>query len=319
MIAVDQINELGDIHIKNLTKDYGDIRAVDNLSMGVRKGTIVGFLGPNGAGKTTTIKVLTNLIRATSGHAFLNGIDITKSPKKALEKVGAVVETPEFYPYLTPIETLEYLGKLRGLSNKEIDDRSDILFKMVKLEEWTDTQVGKFSKGMKQRLAIAQALLHEPDILILDEPTSGLDPRGMVEVREILVSLKKEDYTIFMSSHLLSEVQEICDYVALINHGRLLQYDTIEKLVSMAKMNIIEVDLAESPSKESMEAISRLDCVLNVRQITPMKILIEFDGNLEERHILLKNLIGANLKIISFNPQGLALENIYMQLIEDSR
>jgi len=309
----------GIIHIEGLTKDFGIIRAVDNLSIGVLKGTTVGFLGPNGAGKTTTIKILTNLISATSGKAFLNGIDITKKPREALADVGAVVETPEFYPYLTPLETLSYLGKLRGMSGEDIKKRSDELLELVKLEEWKKQRIGKFSKGMKQRLAIAQALLHEPEILILDEPTSGLDPRGMVEVRQILCSLKEEGYTIFMSSHLLAEVQEIADYVALIDRGRLLQYDSVEKLSAKVDLSSIEIDLAEPVSDMMIDRISGFKDVKSVRKITPVKIYIEYSGDTNSRYQLLRELMTTDLKIITFNPRGLPLENIYMQLIQDSR
>ena len=222
------------IEIEHLIKQFGVIKAVDDLSLGVPARKTVGFLGPNGAGKTTTIKILTNLISSTSGSAFINGVDVVTDPKKALAHTGAVVETPEFYPYLTPMETLAYLGRLRGMSSNDISRRSNEVLSDVKMTEWRGTRIGKFSKGMKQRLAIAQALLHEPEVLILDEPTSGLDPRGMVEVREIIKSLKRQDYTIFMSSHLLGEVQEVCDSAALIDHGKLLVYDSIDNLKAPA-------------------------------------------------------------------------------------
>ncbi len=172
------------ISIQNLTKEFNGFRAVDNLTLTVKKGSFVGFLGPNGAGKTTTIKILTNLLGTTSGSAFLNGVDVTKDPKDALASVGAVVETPEFYPYLTPRETLAYLGELRGMRKEEIKTRTDEVLKTVKMEDWADKRIGKFSKGMKQRIAIGQAILHKPELIILDEPTSGLDPRGMIEVHE---------------------------------------------------------------------------------------------------------------------------------------
>ncbi|OGS41660.1 MAG: multidrug ABC transporter ATP-binding protein, partial [Euryarchaeota archaeon RBG_16_62_10] len=223
------------IELQGLTKNFGVIKAVDNLDLTVPEGRTVGFLGPNGAGKTTTIKILTNLISATSGHALLRGIDVTTDPKRALSSVGAVVETPEFYPYLTPVETLAYLGRVRGMSGRELTSRTNEVLEQVKLEQWRSTRIGKFSKGMKQRLAIAQALLHQPEILIFDEPTSGLDPRGMVEVREIIRGLKKERYTIFMSSHLLLEVQEVCDSAALIDRGKLLVYDSMDNLKGLTK------------------------------------------------------------------------------------
>jgi len=309
----------GIIHIENLTKDFGTVRAVNDLCLDIKEGTTVGFLGPNGAGKTTTIKILTNLIHATSGKAYMLGIDVTKEPRDALTNVGAVVETPEFYPFLTPIETLAYLGKIRGMHPDEIERRTAELLKTVKLTEWKDQRIGKFSKGMKQRLAIAQAMLHEPEILILDEPTSGLDPRGMVEVRDILNVLHSEGYTIFMSSHLLAEVQETCNYVAMIDYGKLLIYDTADKLAKMANMNQIEIVLADAPSKEALERIARFKDVAKIQQPAPLRLYLEYSGDPNTRYLLLKEMLAADMKVLTFNPRGLALENLYMQLVGDSR
>lgn len=307
------------IHTENLTKDFGFVRAVDNLSLNVRRGKSVGFLGPNGSGKSTTIKMMTNLINATSGSAYLMGIDVRKQPRKALANVGAIVEVPEFYPYLTPTETFNYLGKIRGMRTAEIKRKSDELLRMVRLLEWRDSRIGKFSKGMKQRLAIAQALLHEPEILILDEPTTGLDPRGMVEIREILRQLKAEGYTLFMSSHLLPEVQEICDSVAMIDNGKILVYDSVENLSRIAVMNQIEVDLAEAPSDESLGRIARFEGVKDIKNPNPLKISIEYTGETNSRHQLLQEMLAAGMKVLSFNPHGLPLENLYMQLVKESR
>jgi ABC-2 type transport system ATP-binding protein len=191
---------------ENLTKNFGNFTAVNELNLRIEHGVCVGFLGPNGAGKTTTIKILTSMLRATKGNAYIEGVDVATDPKGALSRVGSVVETPEFYPYLTPVETLTYLGKIRGVDSRTLPGRIEQVIEEVRLQNWKDKRIGKFSKGMKQRLAIAQSLLHEPPILILDEPTSGLDPRGMVEVREIIKLLKGAGRTIFMSSHLLFEV-----------------------------------------------------------------------------------------------------------------
>ena len=295
------------------------MKAVNNLSLDVKQGAAVGFLGPNGAGKTTTIKILTNLIKATSGKAHLLGVDVTKEPRNALANVGAVVETPEFYPFLTPLETLSYLGRIRGMESKEISSKSEEVLKMVKLSEWKDKRIGKFSKGMKQRLAIAQALLHEPEILILDEPTSGLDPRGMVEIRDILNHLRNEGYTLFISSHLLPEVQEICSHVALIDYGKLLVYDTVEKLSKMANMDRIEIIVAEVPSAEALARLSRFKDVKNIERPAPLKIYLEYSGDPATRYLLLKEMLDADIRVITFNPRGLALENLYMQLVGDSR
>src|SRR2546428_318264 len=191
------------VNLEGLGKEYGHFTALKSLNLTVPAGTSLGFLGPNGAGKSTTIKIMTNLILPSRGHATLFGIDVRQEPTRALAHIGAVIETPEFYGYLSPLETLAYAGRLRGMSSKEIEHRSEAVLKEVKLNEWADHRIQEFSKGMKQRVAIAQALLHEPELLVLDEPTSGLDPRGMAEVRDVIKSLKGEGRTIFMSSHLL--------------------------------------------------------------------------------------------------------------------
>jgi ABC-2 type transport system ATP-binding protein len=307
------------IELENLTKNFGPIKAVDSLSLSVDEGTTVGFLGPNGAGKTTTIKILTDLISATSGRALLQGINVLTDPKKALKNVGAVVETPEFYPYLTPIETLEYLGRIRGMHTHEIKDRTNEVIRQVKLEQWTTTRIGKFSKGMKQRLAIAQALLHEPDILILDEPTSGLDPRGMVEVREIIKELKKQKYTIFMSSHLLGEVQEVCDKAALIDHGKLLIYDSLEKLSTLTKVIRLEVTVLGEVGDSVLSKVRAFANVKEVARATSNTFVVSLEGGIEERANLLQQVISTGVRVTGFTTVGVPLESLYMDLVKDSR
>jgi len=307
------------IEIEHLTKDFSEIKAVDDLTLEVPRNSTVGFLGPNGAGKTTTIKILTNLISSTSGKAMLNGVDVVTDPKRALAHVGAVVETPEFYPYLTPVETLSYLGRLRGMSPGDISRRGREVLDEVKMTEWRGTRIGKFSKGMKQRLAIAQALLHEPEILILDEPTSGLDPRGMVEVREIIKSLKKRDYTIFMSSHLLGEVHEVCDSAALINRGRLLVYDSIDNLKTLTKVARLEVTTVTDVSQQMLAAVGDMPRVRSADPVNGRTFIVTFDGTQDERADLLIALQGLGLKVTGFSPVGLPLEMMYMELIKESR
>lgn len=307
------------IELQNLSKSFGTIKAVDNLSLKVPKGQTVGFLGPNGAGKTTTIKIMTNLITATSGRALLRGVDVVTDPKQALSSVGAVVETPEFYPYLTPLETLEYLGRIRGMGSAEIKARSAEVLQEVKLKEWGTTRVGKFSKGMKQRLAIAQALLHEPEILILDEPTTGLDPRGMVEVREIIKQLKRQGYTIFMSSHLLVEVQEVCDSAALIDRGKLLVYDSIENLKRLTKIAKIEITSANEMSQAEIDKMRALPKVRAVEPINSHTAIVTYEGSMEERGDLLLAVQAMGLKVTGFSPVGLPLELMYMDLVKESR
>jgi ABC-2 type transport system ATP-binding protein len=307
------------IELQQLSKSFGPIKAVDGLSLKVPKGKTVGFLGPNGAGKTTTIKIMTNLISATSGKALLQDVDVVTNPKEALRSVGAVVETPEFYPYLTPVETLAYLGSIRGMHHKEIVKRSNDVLQEVKLEEWRNTRIGKFSKGMKQRLAIAQALLHEPEILILDEPTSGLDPRGMVEVREIIRSLKRKDYTIFMSSHLLIEVQEVCDSAALIDRGKLLVYDSIDNLKNLTKVAKIEVISSSEITQENLVKMRSLPNVRAVETVNGHTVVVTYEGNQDSRGELLLAVQGMGLRVTGFSPVGLPLEMMYMDLVKESR
>jgi len=307
------------IELQDLSKSFGPVKAVDGLSLRVPKGQTVGFLGPNGAGKTTTIKIMTNLIAATSGRALLHGVDVVTDPKQALSSVGAVVETPEFYPYLTPLETLEYLGRIRGMHPEDIRRRSSEVLAEVKLGEWRTTRVGKFSKGMKQRLAIAQALLHEPEILIFDEPTSGLDPRGMVEVREIIRRLKQDGYTIFMSSHLLLEVQEVCDSAALIDHGRLLVYDSMDNLKRLTKIAKIEITSAGEMSPATIDRIRSLDRVRAVETVNSHTAIVTYEGAIEARADLLLAVQGMGVRVTGFSPVGLPLELMYMDLVKESR
>jgi len=228
------------ISIKGLTKTFGDITAVDNLTLDIPKGSAFAFLGPNGAGKSTTLKILTSLIKPTSGEAHFFNIDALEEPHEALLQIGAVVESAEFYPSLTPSETLDYFGRLRGMNSDKISRNSNKFLKLVGLDNWSDKKIGTFSRGMKQRLAIAQALLHEPPILLLDEPTFGLDPRGMAEIRNVFKDLTKEGKTIFFSSHLIGEIEEICDTLAIIDKGQVLFSDTMKNIMKKFKTDDLE-------------------------------------------------------------------------------
>jgi ABC-2 type transport system ATP-binding protein len=217
------------IVIENLTKYYNKFLALDNLSLEIPAKENVGLLGPNGAGKSTTLKILCGLLRASSGTAYIDGVNVAEKPEQALSRIGAIVETSEFYSFLTPEETLGYLGRLRGMGGEDLKRRIKEVIALVRLQDWSRVKIEKFSRGMKQRLALAQSLLHDPPVLILDEPGLGLDPRGVVEFREIIEKAGKEK-TIFFASHQLTEVSQICNQVAIIDHGRLLAYDSIAAL-----------------------------------------------------------------------------------------
>jgi ABC-2 type transport system ATP-binding protein len=308
------------IVIEGLVKTYkGGFKAVDTLNLRVEKGAFMGFLGPNGAGKTTTIKIMTNLLSTTSGRTLLNGVDAMKDPKRALADVGAVVETPEFYPFLTPVETLEYLGRLRGMSKDHLSTRIDEVLKLVNMQEFKDKRIGEFSKGMKQRIAIAQAALHEPSLIILDEPTSGLDPLGMFEVREVLRGLKTAGYTIFMSSHLLNEVQEVCTDIALINRGKLLRSGKVVDLLQEVRSKKIEVKVTNRLEPRTLSDIAALTGVNDLQSVGENMFSLNLEGDDEMQARVLLDLQSLGLRIVYFRESGLALESLYRSLITDSR
>ncbi|MFZ1020198.1 MAG: ABC transporter ATP-binding protein [Halobacteriota archaeon] len=304
------------IVIEHLSKNYGDQVALNDLNLTIASGACVGYLGPNGAGKTTTIKILTNLLRATSGRAYLHGKDVIRDPKGALEGVGAVVETPEFYPQLTPRECLSYVGEVRGMRRDSIAERSHAVLEQVKLLEVIDKRTGEFSKGMKQRLAIAQALLHDPSILIFDEPTSGLDPRGMVEVRDIIKELKRTDVTILMSSHLLNEVQTVCDKVAIIDRGVLLTYDSVQNL-SEGQEVTVSINTLEPVTRAEFEAIRSLNGVSSVKRVEALTLTVSLSGGPKIQSKLLRAILNTGVSVVSYSAQHAAIEDLYLHLIPE--
>lgn len=217
------------IECLKLTKKFGSFTAVDNLELVVEKGQIYGFLGPNGAGKTTTIRMITGLIHPTSGTVRICGFDIQKDFYNAVEKIGVTMESPGFYPYLSAYQNLKILAEYSGLKDKR---RIHEVLEIVGLSERAGDKVYKYSKGMLQRLGIAQALLSDPKILILDEPTNGLDPIGMFEIRSLITQLSVYDNkTVFLSSHMLREVESICTHVVIINNGKIIGGGRMEDLI----------------------------------------------------------------------------------------
>jgi len=311
---------MGDpIVIEKLTKAYGDFVAVDSVDMKVKKNSFTGFLGPNGAGKSTTLKILTNLTKATSGSAYLNGIDVTEDFKGALANVGVVVETPEFYPYLTPHETFSYIGELNGMTRESIAARGDEILDLLKMTENADKRIGEFSKGMKQRVALGQALLVDPEIIILDEPTSGLDPRGMVEMREILKGLSTSGLTIFMSSHIMQEVSYLCDHVAIIERGKILADGDVKDLLATNGMRHIEVTTLNDITDEHLGTISSWGEVDNITRLTNHQMQIKLNGGDSEQANLMKKLHSMDFGVYNVSNQGADLERLYMELVKETR
>jgi ABC-2 type transport system ATP-binding protein len=233
------------IEVRGLTKKFGSLTAVDNLDLNVYRGDVFGFLGPNGAGKSTTIRMLLSLIKPTSGTMNIFGKSIIKDRREIFSKVGAIVEKPDFYLYLSAYKNLEILGKLSGtdVSKKKIMS----MLELVGLDKRYKSKVKTYSHGMKQRLGIAQALLHDPELIILDEPTTGLDPQGMKEIRDLIIYLSREKgKTVFLSSHILHEVELISTRMIIINKGTTQVEGTVEELLKTDKVKVtFEVDKIE--------------------------------------------------------------------------
>jgi ABC-2 type transport system ATP-binding protein len=263
--------------------------------------------------------MLTDMIFPSEGECFLNGVSVQKDRKRALESAGVLIESPEIYPSLTPTQALEMVADLRNMTAAETRERIPEVLAEVKMLDWAHEKVGKFSKGMKQRTNIAAALLPDPELLLLDEPATGLDPRGMAEVRAIVRDLKKHDRLIFMSSHILAEVSDVCDEVALINHGKLLFYDTLENVTSKFSHGQSSVDATFArpvPEGTLRDAISGNTDVLKYEQLDPRRYRLHFKGDLPSQSRLLRQLSTVDLELVSFQESRSALEEIYMSQIE---
>ena len=292
------------------------------MNLKIEGAKCVGFLGPNGAGKTTTLKIFTDMIRATQGRAYINGIPVHERKRVALAHVGSLIESPEIYPSFTPHEALMLVAELRGVPRTDRAKRIEEAISEVKMDEWKDKKVGKFSKGMKQRINIASALLCEPDILILDEPTTGLDPRGMAEVRDIVKALKKKSRLIFMSSHLLPEVSDVCDEVAMIDHGKLLVYDTLDNVTAKFSSNggsTVEVGFSRPvDDNATIDNISSITGVSSVEKMDSRNLRITFNGRNPVQEELLASLASMRIRMLSFRGAASALEDTYLNLIKDT-
>ncbi|WMT52277.1 MAG: ABC transporter ATP-binding protein [Ferroplasma sp.] len=213
-----------EIYMDGLTKNYGKIRALNSINLKIEGHGCTGLLGPNGAGKTTMLKLVTNIIKPSKGKVELNSVDVSVYPEKALENVGALIEQPEFYSYLTGYEILEFTAKIKGLNKEEFASEVKRLEDLTEINSFLYRKTGSYSRGMKQRLALSVAMLGNPEIIILDEPTFGLDPKGMVDIRNIIKSLAK-DHLVLLSTHLIYEARELCDRTIIINRGK-IEYDS---------------------------------------------------------------------------------------------
>jgi len=297
------------IEVNGLTKTYNHVAAVDNVSFTVEKGEIFGFLGPNGAGKTTTIKAMLDLIHADTGVITINGIDVKTHGKEAKKYVGYMPEKVAFYDNLTALQNLRFYAEIKHASTEECSR----LIEEFGLGDTGKKRVGKYSKGMVQRLGMARAILRSPPILILDEPSGGLDPRGVVLIRDKILEMKKKGTTICVSSHILSEIQEICDRVGIINKGALVAQDSVERLSK--KLNLrpqITVTVA-TMSTAIENALKELPGVETVK-VQGNTIDIICDGAMKAKVILAISTAGGDIK--NLQTKEPSLEEVFMRYTE---
>jgi ABC-2 type transport system ATP-binding protein len=298
----------------NLTKRYRTLTAVDRLNLKVEKGTVHGFLGPNGAGKTTTIKVLVGLLRPDEGKVKVLGREVFGDTPQARLKVGYMPELPKFPKHLRGWELLDIYGQMYGMDKKERLEQIPKLLELVGLRGREKDYVGKYSKGMQQRLGIAQALLNNPELVILDEPSLGLDPVGMVEVRELVKNIAKENRTVFLSSHLLFEVEQVCSYVTIIHKGKSLLSDKLENVSNrLSGTATLNLELAEK-SEAAVEALKRLPYVQAV-VVEGKTLIVELKTRDDVRAQISKEITRAGGVIVSMSLKGQTLEDVFMQLI----
>jgi ABC-2 type transport system ATP-binding protein len=300
------------IEAHSLTRKFGELAAVENLDLAVSEGEILAFLGPNGAGKTTTIRMLAGIISPTSGYAVVAGHRTDTEVEKLHQVIGLLTETPGLYDRLSARHNLEYFAGFYPALDGAI--QAEKYLRVVGLEKRAGDRVGTFSKGMKQRLALARALLPEPRVLFLDEPTSGLDPEVASEVRELIKSLGSEGRTIFLSTHNLAEAEQICGRIAIIS-TRLLALDTPQNLRQRLFRHEIVIEL-ESISSRIMEMVNGLSFVLKV---TPQgdQILVELSDPQKNRPELVKSIVDAGGRIISVSERRHSLEEVYLNLIHE--
>lgn len=299
----------------DLTKRYDSLLAVDKLNLKVQRGTIHGFLGPNGAGKSTTIKILVGLLKANEGTAKVLGKVVHVDEADARLKIGYMPELPHFPKHLKGAELLDVYGRMYGISPLELKERIPKLIDLVGLKGRENSLIGKYSKGMQQRIGIAQALISDPELVILDEPSIGLDPVGMVEVRELVKEISKKGMTVLISSHLLFEVEQICSHVTIINRGQALVSDTLEN-VSKA---------ISGPAAIQVEVVNLTDNVVDA--VKALKFVIDASSNGSMLNVSLntredvrvhvsKAITGAGGIIVGMTQRGHSLEDVFIQLIK---
>jgi ABC-2 type transport system ATP-binding protein len=302
------------IKVSNLTKDYGPRRAIYDLSFSIEKGEVVGFLGPNGAGKTTTMRILTGYMPPSSGKVEIGGYDILDDSIKARQIIGYLPETVPLYMDMTVFDYLKFMGQLRKV--KQIDDRVDEVLDLVHLEDRADSLISRLSKGMRQRVGIAQALIHKPEVLILDEPTIGLDPAQIIDVRSIIKEIGKE-HTVLLSTHILSEAQHVCDRVLIINKGQIVAEDTTEHLQSLMTGSQKVVVTIKGDIEDTLPLIANTPGVISVQKKSENSAEFETEHGEDARPRVAKNIINAGQDLLELHTVNLSLEEIFLELTRE--
>jgi ABC-2 type transport system ATP-binding protein len=310
------------IKVQGLTKRYARTVAVDNISFEVEKGQIVGFLGPNGAGKTTTMRVLTCYLPPTTGTATVAGFDVLENPLEVKRHIGYLPETPPLYPEMEVSEYLTFVGRLKGISAADVARRVDEVTGRCAIGDVRSKLIGKLSKGYRQRVGLAQAIIHNPDVLVLDEPTAGLDPKQIIETRDLIRHLAG-DHTIILSTHILSEVEHSCDRVVIINKGKLVATDSVENLTNRLRgSEAIALEIASSNGAlDQSEVQQRLEQVSGVSRVLPRdakdgRLGFEVES-LQGRHVrgdLARAVVNSGWNLHELRAVGLSLEDIFLQL-----
>ena len=311
------------IEVKNLVKRYGDHLAVDDLSFTIEEGKIYGFLGPNGAGKSTTMKMITGYIASTSGDIFIDGHNILEEPEQAKKCIGYLPEQPPVYGDMTVEEYLKFVSELKKIpKERRMSDISEVM-ELVKITDMSHRLIKNLSKGYRQRVGLAQAILGYPEVIILDEPTVGLDPKQIIEIRDLIKSLK-EKHTVILSSHILSEVSAVCDYILIISHGKLVASDTPDNLSQLALgSNTLEITVrgtkktVEAALKE-MENLEEYQVKEFSNETDAVDVTIKTVEKTDVREDVFYKMSEVRCPILQMQMNQVSLENIFLELTEDS-
>lgn len=306
------------IEVNNLTKFYGDHKAVDNISFSVKDGTVCGFCGPNGAGKSTTMNIMTGCLSATSGTVTIGGHDIFEQPMEAKKLMGYLPEQPPLYLEETPREYLRFIARAKGVPRTELEDEILRVMEETQIDDVADRLIKNLSKGYRQRVGIAQTLLGNPKVIILDEPTVGLDPIQVVEIRDLIKNLGRR-HTVILSSHILSEVQQMCDEILIIAKGKLLAYDTTENLEKQLQPKVlleVETDASREESEEVLQAIEGIEKTEYAEEdgLTEIRITVAPDRELEIRKLLSRKFAAVDRAVLKNDKIKANLEEIFIEL-----